>query len=1131
MMSMTRRIGGLLWGLASIALAAPTAPDAATRLAQAVSQHRAVAPVFGQPTPVHHVTIPAAEILAAELRAKLAQIRSGVAATQLPPAIAAPSTGNIASPPDSVTLRQHQAATRLRNLTGDSFAIHLRPENQTIRQLRAAELLGDDLRARARAAFAGTPTKESLARTFLRSHRDAFRLEDPDAELLTSTVDEDLLGFTHVRFQQLHRGRPVALAGLTVHFDAHGRLNLIDGAYIPTPGEVEDVPVISAIEALTLARASVAGGFRGTASPASSVIHAPLDGPARLAWEFQVVIGHTQAWQFTIDATDGRILSRRTRIYDAGASGSGVDLFGASRPLNLWRQANTYYLADSSKQMFNSTSDPIANPKGVITVLDARGKGIDDLDDDTVFAITSSNPNQWTVPAGISAAFNFAETYDYFLERHGRNSINGNGGNITAVVGVGGYDNASWHGDLSMMFFGNVRKYPGALDVVAHELTHGVIESSANLVYELQPGALNEAFADIFGECVEARTRTGNDWKLGSDLGRVFRDLKDPGSLTIGGLNRPYPARFSQFITLPNTPNSDNGGVHINSSIINHTFFQLAEGLNGAIGIPDAERIFYRSLTQHLKARSQFLDCRLGCIAAAEAIFGAGSNQALKTAAAFDATEIFAGPTQPKPVPLPPVNAPDSLLFVYYDPTEKIFNLGRREAALNDDPILGNFRFVFDVRPTRPSLTGDGELALFADSLRTACLVATAPPSQEECILSTRGAVHSIALAPDASRGAYVPIDPGTGQPSGQIVVFGVTDTTLPTRVYDLVSPGLDGASVDHILNADALVFSTDGRELVYDARSLIRFNGGAAIEAWSIYSLNLDTDRTAILVPPLAEINSGNPAVGRAGTRYLAFDATRGADGVNTVLIMDTFTGDVGTIASNGKVPGYPAFTGDEGSLLFSQEDNSASQSSLMLQKLSADRLSASGPPGLFYSDATLGTLYRRGAFVGNNSAPSVSLAASLTNAATPTPVTLTASAQDPDGTIARVEFYDGATKLGESIAAPFQYIWNAPAVGDHPVVARAFDNLGAATDSGLLRIVIGAIDPQLVRLTAAVGANQSLRLTVSAGPGNYPIQQSSDLLTWTDAFFVAVGPSGTGVVDEANGASSPARFFRVRR
>ena len=92
---------------------------------------------------------------------------------------------------------------------------------------------------------------------------------------------------------------------------------------------------------------------------------------------------------------------------------------------------------------------------------------------------------------------------------HGWDSFDDEGASITAIVRLGqDFNNAFWHSGLNLLAFGDAKRYAGALDIVGHELTHGVITHSANLVYRDQPGALNEAFADIFGEMIEAlRTR------------------------------------------------------------------------------------------------------------------------------------------------------------------------------------------------------------------------------------------------------------------------------------------------------------------------------------------------------------------------------------------------------------------------------------------------------------------------------------------------------------------------------------------------------------------------------------------------------------------------------------------------
>jgi Zn-dependent metalloprotease len=126
------------------------------------------------------------------------------------------------------------------------------------------------------------------------------------------------------------------------------------------------------------------------------------------------------------------------------------------------------------------------------------------------------------------------------------------------------------------MVFGDT--LPTGLDACAHELTHGVIFGTGDggiLNYHDQPGAINEALADIFGENVEAFTKGTNDWIIGKEtvLG-ALRDMASPGNLKFG--NNPYPSKMSQFYQLG--PEQDHGGVHENSSIINRCYYLLAAG-------------------------------------------------------------------------------------------------------------------------------------------------------------------------------------------------------------------------------------------------------------------------------------------------------------------------------------------------------------------------------------------------------------------------------------------------------------------------------------------------------------------------------------------------------------------------
>ena len=496
--------------------------------------------------------------------------------------------------------------------------------------------------------------------------------------------------------------------------------------------------------------------------------------------------------------------------------------------------------------------------------------------------------------------------------------------------------------------------------MVAHELTHGVTDATANLVYLNQSGALNEAFSDIFGEMVQARTKGTPDWIVGGpDLGETLRDFVNPNSVSCG--LGPCPSKMSQFI---NTT-QDHGGVHINSSIINHAFYLLAEGLSGAIGLIDAERIFYRTLTTKLVPGSEFIDARLGAITSAEELFGLNSNQMQRTIEAFDAVEIFGNSPTPAPQPFPEVSSSDATVFGFFDNQTEAFFLGVREEALGDPP-QGSFLSRFPINPlARPSVTGGGTLVSFINSVDDQCFIRTDGSLSETC-LEFPGTFFSVAMSPDGNRFAMVLLDQ-SGNPENTITLIDLAANTA--RNLPLLAPLFDGGTIE-VLLADVLDFSADGNTIFYDAFNRIQFQNGSEIGLWSIYAIDLTTGLVTVVLPPTSGFDITSPAISQTSDQFLTIEAVNQATGDDQIVLYDLFTGTFGfgpTVAGAAFLV-LPGFTGDDSALVYSAPADATSTGfSLFRLPLGGDHLTPTGPPSLWLSDGVAGVIYRRGAFSGD--------------------------------------------------------------------------------------------------------------------------------------------------------------------
>jgi Zn-dependent metalloprotease len=248
-----------------------------------------------------------------------------------------------------------------------------------------------------------------------------------------------------------------------------------------------------------------------------------------------------------------------------------------------------------------------------------------------------------TSDATVNEAYDGAgATYDLYHDIYERNSIDDRGMRLDSTVHYEqDYDNAFWDGHQMVYGDGDGQlfdRFTKAIDVIGHELTHGVTQYEAGLIYHNQPGALNESFSDVFGSLVKQRvlgqTAEKADWLIGQGLftsrvhGVALRSMQAPGTAyddpVLG--KDPQPAHMKDYKNLPDTSRGDFGGVHVNSGIPNHAFYLVAMEIGGNAW-EKAGRIWYITLRDRLRSQAQFQDAANSTFRVAGELFGTGSQE------------------------------------------------------------------------------------------------------------------------------------------------------------------------------------------------------------------------------------------------------------------------------------------------------------------------------------------------------------------------------------------------------------------------------------------------------------------------------------------------------------------------
>ncbi len=456
-------------------------------------------------------------------------------------------------------------------------------------------------------------TRDLLART-----PDLFGLRRP-ASAFALVREETSESGTHVRLQQVVSGVPVRGGEVVAHFDGDTLVAL--DARIVADVAIEVSPSLSSVaaearakdELFTRVPSLAPSDVRAGGAPELVIFAEPGRAP-RLA--FHHVVRASSATEVavldvTVDALDGTILEAFDDLETLKTSSPGV--LGDTKQFEVTDSGGgTYSLVDKTRaaEIRTYTAATQQNLPGA--------------------PCTSTQVGSWDnvakgKGAAVDAHFYAGFVYDYYKTKFGRNGLDGANSPMISTAHFGiNYDNAFWDGTQMAYGDGGTRfkALSAGLDVVGHEFTHGITTSTSKLVYQGQPGALNEAISDIFSSFIEHQYKADDrtNWLTGETIGigGAIRDLSNPKS-------KGQPSHMKEFV---NTQ-QDNGGVHINSGIPNNAAYLMTMGgsnpyskvaVSGKIGWEKAEKLWYELETKYLTSRSDFKAAATASVTAAQAL-------------------------------------------------------------------------------------------------------------------------------------------------------------------------------------------------------------------------------------------------------------------------------------------------------------------------------------------------------------------------------------------------------------------------------------------------------------------------------------------------------------------------------
>ena len=468
--------------------------------------------------------------------------------------------------------------------------------------------------------------------------------------------ENDQLGFTHIKYQQVVNGIPLEFSFLGVHIK--------DGKIVSVSGNLSSLEPNSSSSSVSekkaLSKALLQIGAKkykweipveeayikedqdnpdATFFPSGELTYLETKNGLKLTYKFNIYAHEPLSRaEYYVDANLGKVLFENDIIHHANTTGIAHTGYSGTQTITTDSTSPTNYrLRETGRGNGIQTFDMNTGTN--------YGSAVDFIDSNNTWTSTT-NGDQYALDAHWGAEM----TYDYFWNVHARNSIDGSGFRLRSYVHYNSnYVNAFWDGSRMTYGDGNgtTTSPLTTMAIAGHEISHGLTSNTANLVYSYESGALNESFSDIFGVAIDFWSRpTLADWEMGDEIyissSSYFRSMSNPNAR-----NDPDTYLGTHWYT----GTGDNGGVNTNSGVQNFWFYLLVNGGTGtndngdaysvsALGLDTAARIAFRNLTVYLSRNSQYADARFYAIKSATDLYGACSPAVIATTNAWHAVGV-----------------------------------------------------------------------------------------------------------------------------------------------------------------------------------------------------------------------------------------------------------------------------------------------------------------------------------------------------------------------------------------------------------------------------------------------------------------------------------------------------------